>query len=59
MKTKANKTTQNWVEPGGSISTNDFRKGITKAEKGPFYSVDEAKKIAKSGRQSNTQRKGL
>jgi hypothetical protein len=34
----------NWAIPGQTVSHEEFMAAIKKAEKGPFYSIDEAKK---------------
>lgn len=34
---------KNWVLPGEKITHKEFIQGIKKAEKGPFYSIEEAK----------------
>jgi hypothetical protein len=33
---------QSWVKPGISLSQDEFLSGILKAEKGPFYTVQES-----------------
>jgi len=47
MKTKAIKTkiTNSWALPGDPIPLDEFEAGIKEAEKGPFYTVEESKKI--------------
>ncbi len=51
MKAKVKKTSSNWVHSGEAISVDDFKKVVSKAEKGPFYSVNDEKKILRRGRQ--------
>lgn len=52
MKTKTikNKETDNWALPGDPITAEDFKAGIKEAEKGPFYTIEESKKILKEWR---------
>jgi hypothetical protein len=47
MKTKAIKTkkTDSWALPGDPITLDEFKAGIKKAEKGPFYTIEESKKM--------------
>jgi hypothetical protein len=46
MKTNIKNTTQKkWALPGEPLSLNEFKKGIEKAEKAPFCSVEESKKM--------------
>jgi hypothetical protein len=47
MKTKVTKTkvSSSWALPGDPISLEEFRAGIKEAEKGPFYTIDESKKM--------------
>ena len=46
MKTKITKTKEtSWALPGKPISMDEFRAGIKEAEKGPFYTIEESKKI--------------
>jgi hypothetical protein len=46
MKTKTtNKTKKSWALPGEPISINEFKAGIKEAEKGPFYTIGESKKM--------------
>ncbi|MDP2338097.1 MAG: hypothetical protein Q8N05_16965 [Bacteroidota bacterium] len=33
---------KNWTLPGNSLSQDEFRTGIQKAEEGPFYTVQES-----------------
>ena len=35
----------NWAVPGDPITLEEFKAGIEEAEKGPFYTISEAKKI--------------
>lgn len=47
MKTKNIKTkeTDSWALPGDPLTLEEFKAGIKKAEKGPFYTIGESKKI--------------
>ena len=47
MKTKTIKNNEpdRWALPGASITLEKFKAGIKEAEKGPFYTIGEAKKI--------------
>jgi len=47
MKTKhiKSKESESWSLPGNPISLDEFKSGIKKAEKGPFYTIAESKKM--------------
>lgn len=46
MKTNIKTATKkNWALPGEPLSLDEFKKGIEDAEKGPFYTIDESKKM--------------
>lgn len=48
MKVAQKKTNkQNWALAGKSITTKELKVGIKSAEKGPFVTLDEAKKLSK------------
>jgi hypothetical protein len=51
MKTKIlkSKDKDKWALPGNPISQDEFKNGIQKAEKGPFYTVGESKKTPGKG----------
>jgi hypothetical protein len=36
------KSFKNWILPGNSLSQDEFLFGISKAEEGPFYTVQES-----------------
>jgi len=36
------KDINNWTSPGISLSQDEFLSGISKAEEGPFYTVQES-----------------
>ena len=57
MKTKTtHKTKKSWALPGEPISIDEFKAGIKEAEKGPFYTIKESKKILSEWRkQRNSQ----
>lgn len=46
MKTLKNKKkkpeVESWITPGKSLSEDEFRAGIQKAEEGPFHTVQES-----------------
>jgi len=44
-KTIKGKEPRNWAIPGDPITLEEFKAGIKDAEKGPFYTISEAKKI--------------
>ncbi|MFO8002283.1 MAG: hypothetical protein R6U46_13670 [Marinilabilia sp.] len=46
-----------WSCPGKPISQKDFEKGIHDAELGPFYSIEDSKKILKEWREKRRQKK--
>ena len=47
METKTIKSKEPgpWALPGDPITLDEFKAGIKEAEKGPFYTINEAKKI--------------
>jgi hypothetical protein len=48
-KEKSNKK-RNWTLPGEPLSDKEVEKGIKKSEKGPFYTIEESKKIIEEWR---------
>ncbi len=44
MKTEVKKS-KSWALEGSPISIDEFKKDIAKAEKGPFYTPEQAKKL--------------
>jgi hypothetical protein len=52
MRTKNIKTkkTDSWALPGNPLSLDEFKAGIKKAEEGPFYTVEESKKMLEEWR---------
>jgi len=52
MKTKIIKTkgTGSWALPGDPITLDEFKLGIKEAEKGPFHTIEESKKIIEEWR---------
>jgi hypothetical protein len=58
LKTKSvkSKETESWALPGNPISIDDFREGVKKAEKGPFYTVEESKQILEGWRKNRNSR---
>lgn len=57
MKTKTVKTTHtSWALPGDPISLDEFKAGIKEAEKGPFYTIEESKKILEGWRKKRNSR---
>ncbi len=45
-----------WAMPMEPISVDEFKAGIKEAEKGPFFTIEESKKILKEWRK---QRKSI
>jgi len=58
MKTKAikSKKTDNWALPGDPITLADFKAGIKKAEEGPFFTIEESKKMLEAWRNERNSR---
>lgn len=58
MKTKFLKSRdkEQWALPGNPISKDKFKNGIQKAEKGPFYTVGESKKLLGEWRKQKNSR---
>jgi len=58
MKTKniKSKEKDNWALPGNPIAQDEFKDGIKKAEEGPFYTVEESKKILEEWRKKKSSR---
>ena len=58
MKTKTikNKDTVNWALPGDPLTVDEFKAGIKEAEKGPFYTIEESKKILREWRSQKNSR---
>jgi hypothetical protein len=56
MKTKTTKSkvSSSWALPGDPISLEEFKAGIKEAEKGPFYTIDESKKMIAEWRKKKT-----
>jgi len=52
METKTTKSKEpgRWALPGEPITLEEFKAGIQEAEKGPFYTISEAKKIIEEWR---------
>jgi hypothetical protein len=52
MRTKLIKTKEpgSWALPGDPITLEEFKGGIKEAEKGPFHTIGESKKIIKEWR---------
>ena len=55
MKTKIKKVKSLALE-GSAISIDEFKEGITKAEKGPFYNIEEGKKLLSSWRKEKASK---
>lgn len=46
MKTKVTKIREKrWALPSEPISIHELKAGVKEAEKGPFYTIDQSKKI--------------
>lgn len=58
MKTKIvkSKETDKWALPRNPLTLDEFKAGIKEAEKGPFYTIDESKKIIKEWRSKKNSR---
>jgi hypothetical protein len=39
-----------WAMPGEALSIEEFHRGIKKAEKGPFYTIEESKSMMEEWR---------
>jgi hypothetical protein len=55
MKTTAKKIKSLAME-GNAISIEEFRQEIAKAEKGPFYKIDEGKKLLATWRKAKSSK---
>lgn len=55
-KTKKSKETDKWSLAGEPISIDDLKSGIKEAEKGPFYTIEESKKLIKEWREQKDSR---
>ena len=47
---------KNWALPGGVLSIQEFEKGIKDAEKGPFYTIEESKKMIAQWRREKSSK---
>ena len=58
MKTKTikSKETGKWALPGGQLTDEEFKSSIKEAEKGPFYSIEQSKKILGEWRKERNSR---
>jgi hypothetical protein len=58
MKTKAikSKKTDSWAFPGDPITLPEFKVGIKKAEEGPFFTIEESKKMLEAWRNEKSSR---
>lgn len=58
MKTKILKSSDKdqWALPGNPISHDEFKNGIQKAEKGPFHTVKESRKLLEELRKQKNSR---
>ena len=58
MKAKNIKTKEkdNWALPGDPLTLDQFKAGMKEAEKGPFYTVDESKKMLEEWRKKRNSR---
>ena len=55
-KNLKSKETDNWALAGNPISLDEFKDGIKKAEKGPFYTIGESKKTLEEWRKKRNSR---
>ncbi len=46
------KKKESWILPGDPITLTEFKAGIKKAEKGPFFTLDEVKKDVEEWKRS-------
>ena len=56
IKIVKSKGTDSWALPGDPISLDEFKDGIKKAEKGPFYTIGESKKMLEEWRKKRGSR---
>lgn len=56
IKTIKKKETGNWTLPGDPLTVDESKAGIKEAEKGPFFTIDESKKILKEWRSQKNSR---
>jgi predicted transcriptional regulator len=57
MKIKTTKIKEkSWALPGEPISPDEFKAGIKKAEKGPFFTIEESKKKLAEWRRKRNSR---
>lgn len=57
MKTKVKNAIQkNWALPGEPLSKDEFKKDIKDVEKGPFYSIEESKKMISEWRKQRNSK---
>lgn len=50
------KDRKNWALPGNPLTLDEFKKGIEEAEKGPFYTIEESKKIIAQWREARNSK---
>jgi predicted transcriptional regulator len=57
MKTDVKKSVKKkWAIPGESLSMDEFKKGIADAEDGPFFTIEESKKMIEQWRVQKNSR---
>ena len=57
MKAILKKTaSKSWALPGLPLTTKEFEKGIKDAEKGPFYTIEESKKMIEEWRKQKNSK---
>jgi len=47
---------KSWGLPGEPLTLEKFKEGIKKAEEGPFYTIEESKKIIKQWREQKNSK---
>jgi hypothetical protein len=49
-------TKKNWALPGQPLSLEEFKKGIEETGKGPFYTIDESKRMIAQWRKQRSSK---
>ncbi|MFW5657387.1 MAG: hypothetical protein ACOC0C_07185, partial [Bacteroidota bacterium] len=55
-KTKHKINKKKWAVPGNDLSLTEFKKGIKNAEKGPFYTIEEAQQLISEWRKKRSSK---
>jgi hypothetical protein len=57
MKPETTKTDKkSWALPGEPLTLEEFKKGIKEAEEGPFYTIEESKKMIAQWREQKNSK---